>query len=188
MAYLEQNSSVEKVIYNYWELREEPHFPFDSHEINQISIPEIRSRYKEYQLAYNEVCALLRKLKPKDFSEDVELLKAQITFLIRKLSDENYRAISRNQGTVIDNAVYSEIIQSLRYVMKYRTLRPIVLYRTMDANDALNPEPLVNILAQRRSVLDKSSFSNYLNVVAFIDLLIDDIQKQWNSEDLKIQV
>jgi|GEM_PF-3521748 len=180
MAYLTGD-----IIHDFWELYQEPLFPFEH--LDEITLSRFKEMYLSYQQKLIELRDKLNKLPKHHLEKNKSILVNQLEIINSKLEDGKQRSISRNQGLIIDNAVYSEIMSSIIDAVKNQIEKPLSLYRTSNPKDQLDPEPLMQIIQGYLERIKSKQFQAYGDLIEVVDELVVEIRGLLRNGERKMR-
>ncbi|MEM8893961.1 MAG: hypothetical protein AAGC88_05240 [Bacteroidota bacterium] len=174
----------DSIFLDYWELKEEVFYPFDSSQIDRYHGVYSKEEIIQDQQRLELIKAHLSRLPRNVLLAYKEALLDELGLLIELLEKSMHgRRISRNQALIIDNAAYATIIRAIKSTLKFGFPSKPGLFRTKIEKDMFDVKPLVTILRNYERKLKTLKDFDFFVLEDVTDNLIEAINEQWQEDN-----
>lgn len=164
------------------ELKEEPHYPFDSE--HDFQMPSVNEEVTNLRNELDEVKEALRNTPQPIIEECKQSIISALRRLIEKVNGNiDNLPLSKNQSLVIRGAVYSKFIRHLNESLKYLGAWYISsFYYSIDPQDQLDSEPVLGFFNRWITTLQDEDYNSYFELDADFEKMIQELKDLWKAD------
>jgi hypothetical protein len=173
------------IIRGFWELKDDPLYPFGEDAIRDYPLQHDLIRGKQQE--FIEAIARLDNLTIADLKQCKRNLLRAVDMAIEIVSANKLGyPLARNQGLIIENYVYGKLLS----IIEGAVHSPLgVGYPNFyyERGGDFDGQPLLQILQSFKRELQNREFPNYPSFVEFFEQFKDQIQELWRRENRQRQ-